>query len=198
MNGLASSDDPSVNCRARHHRESDQEKEMYSVTNKNPFLGNTSPNNETQWVIQPPTADSVLHETQVQQDELYNTVKSKADTMNPQLQDIRTVFARTVLTDRDEQSNNRQTMSLAEQLEQDVRTKKLLAKQTNDRWISETKSLRAMQEEMASKRSQIEALRVNAANAESSDGSSSCSFEIGWGSDKNRLAFEQEWNHLCA
>ena len=149
-------------------------------------------------MIQPPTADSVLHETQVQQDELYNTVKSKADTMNPQLQDIRTVFARTVLTDRDEQSNNRQTMSLAEQLEQDVRTKKLLAKQTNDRWISETKSLRAMQEVMTSKKSQIEAQLANATNAEPSDGSSSCSFEIGWGSDKNRLAFEQEWNHLCA
>ena len=48
---------------------------------------------------------------------------------------------------------------------------------------------------MTSKRSQIEA---QLANAESSDGSSSCSFEIGWGSDKNRIAFEQEWNHLCA
>ena len=65
MDGLASSEDPSVNCRARHHRESDQEKEMYSVTNKNPFLGNTSSNNETQWVIQPPTADSMIHESQV-------------------------------------------------------------------------------------------------------------------------------------
>ena len=65
MKSLSSSDDPSVNCRARHHRESDQEKEMYSVTNKNPFLGNTSSNNETQWVIQPPTADSVLRESQV-------------------------------------------------------------------------------------------------------------------------------------
>ena len=52
-----------------------------------------------------------------------------------------------------------------------------------------------MQEAMISKRSQIEA---QLANAESSDGSSSCSFEIGWGSDKNRIAFEQEWNHLCA
>ena len=107
------------------------------------------------------------------------------------------MFARTVLTDRDEQASNRQMMSLAEQLEQDVRTKKLLAKQTNDRWISETKSLRAMQEVVTSKRSQIEALQMNTANVEPSDGSSSCSFEIGWGSDKNRLAFEQEWNQLC-
>ena len=112
-----------MNHRPNEHRETDQEKEMYSATSRNPFLDNTSSYNETQWVIQPPTVDSMLHETQVQQDELYNTAKSKADTMNPHLQDIRTVFARTVLTDRDEQANNRQTMSLAEQLSEDLRKK---------------------------------------------------------------------------
>ena len=54
-----------------------------------------------------------------------------------------------------------------------------------------------MQEVMTSKKSQMETLQANAANVDSSDGSSSCSFEIGWGSDKNRIAFEQEWNQLC-
>ena len=77
----------------------------------------------------------MLHETQVQQDELYNTAKSKADTMNQHLQDIRVVFARTVLTDREEQANDRQTMSLAEQLSEDLRRKKLLAKEANDKWV---------------------------------------------------------------
>ena len=62
-------------------------------------------------------------------------MKSKADTMNPHLQDIRSVFARTVLTDREEQANNRQTMSLAEQLSEDLRKKKLLAKEANDKWV---------------------------------------------------------------
>ena len=77
----------------------------------------------------------MLHETQVHQDELYNTAKSKADTVNPLLQDIRAVFARTVLTDREEQANNRQTMSLAEQLSEDLRKKKLLAKEANEKWV---------------------------------------------------------------
>ena len=50
---------------------------------------------------------------------------------------------------------------------------------------------------MTSRRKQIEAVQ-NAANIEQSDGSSSCSFEIGWGgSVENRLAFEKEWNQLC-
>ena len=62
-------------------------------------------------------------------------MKSKADTMNPILQDIRAVFTRTVLTDREDQTNDRQTMSLAEQLSEDLRKKKLLAKEANDRWV---------------------------------------------------------------
>ena len=62
-------------------------------------------------------------------------MKSKADTVNPLLQDIRTVFARTVLTDDNNQTNNRQTMSLAEQLSEDLRKKKLLAKEANDKWV---------------------------------------------------------------
>ena len=55
--------------------------------------------------------------------------------MNQHLQDMRVVFARTVLTDREEQANDRQTMSLAEQLSEDLRKKKLLAKEANDRWV---------------------------------------------------------------
>ena len=50
---------------------------------------------------------------------------------------------------------------------------------------------------MTSKRNQIEAIQ-NVANIDQSDGSSSCSFEIGWGGAvENRLAFEREWNQLC-
>ena len=44
-------------------------------------------------------------------------------------------------------------MSLADQFEQDMRTKKAHAKEANDRWVTETKRLRALQEEIASKRS---------------------------------------------
>jgi hypothetical protein len=44
-------------------------------------------------------------------------------------------------------------MSLADQFEQDMRPKKARAKEANDRWVTETKSLKALQEKMASKRS---------------------------------------------
>ena len=44
-------------------------------------------------------------------------------------------------------------MSLADQFEQDMRTKKAHAKEANDRWITETKSIKALQEVIASKRS---------------------------------------------
>ena len=44
-------------------------------------------------------------------------------------------------------------MSLADQFDQDMRTEKARAKEANDRWVTETKSLKALQEVIASKRS---------------------------------------------
>ena len=82
---LSGPDNPSVGNRGPEHRKTEEEKETYSSTDKNPFMGSTCSNNATQWVIQPPTVETRLYESQIQQDEMYNTLKSKTNTLNPQL-----------------------------------------------------------------------------------------------------------------
>ena len=87
-----------------------------------------------------------LYESQIQQDEMYNTLKSKTNTLNPQLQEIRTVFAQTVLADGNTQTGDKPTLSLADQLANEKRENKLRSKEAIERWATESKNLQVLQE----------------------------------------------------